>query len=227
MDWFLLTSSISQLLHGLLITLELVAGGLFFGFLLAGIMSLCCISGKIWLSVPVKIWVFIIRGTPLLVQIFLIYYGCAQFDWLRQSDLWIAFKQPLFCAILAFSINSSAYTTEIFLGAIKAIPYGEIEAALSFGMPWLTLFRRIIAPRAMRIVLPAYTNEVIMLIKGSSLASTITLMDIMGATQLLIDQTYIVIEFYFMAGMIYLMLNAIMVWLFTRLERHWNVYLAE
>jgi len=208
-----------DLFQGLMTTLGLVVVALLLGTVLAGLMTMACVSGKPWLKRPVRGFMFFIRGTPLLVQIFLIYYGSSQFQALRESILWIAFKEPFFCALLALAINSSAYTTEIFLGAIRSIPKGELQAANAYGMSWGLRLRRIIFPRAWSLAIPAYSNEVIMLIKGSSLASTITLLDLMGMTQQIINRTYATIEFYLIAGTLYLILNSIILSIFRWLER--------
>lgn len=226
MDSTVFLAAVPTLLHGLLITLELVGCALLLGALLALVMSYICLSQNPWLKMPVKAFVFAIRGTPLLVQFFLVYYGSSQFVWLTESSLWVLLKEPFFCAMITLAINSSAYTTEIFLGAIRSIPGGEIEACHAFGMSRFLLLRRIVFPRAMRIVLPAYANEVTILIKSSSLASTITLLDLMGATQQIINQTYAALPFFTIAGIIYLAINSALMGLFRLLEQHWRQYLA-
>lgn len=218
---------IPALLHGLFLTLQLVAAALFIGFVLALGMTLLCLSEKPWLKQPIQAFIFCIRGTPLLVQIFLIYYGSGQFPSLQGTLLWELLKEPFACAVIALGINSSAYSTEILLGAIRAIPYGEIEACDAFGLSWWQKLRCIILPRALRIVLPAYSNEVIILVKASSLASTITLLDLMGTTQQLINQTYSTLEFLSLAGVLYLALNGGFMVLFRTLERHYNRYLYK
>lgn len=225
MDSALFFTALPVLLRGLLVTLELVSLSLLLGALLALLMSYGCLSKKPWIVFPIKTFVFFIRGTPLLVQIFLIYYGASQFEWLTQSWLWVLLKEPFFCAVVALAINSSAYTTEMFLGVVHAIPPGEVEACQVFGMSRFLMLRRIIFPRAFRIVLPAYSNEVIILVKSSSLASTITLLDLMGATQQVVNQTYASLPLFALAGILYLLINSLLMGLFKLLEQRWNQYL--
>src|SRR3989338_8563956 len=162
---------------------------------------------------------FLCLGTPLLVQIFLIYYGVGQFEWIRNSVLWIILREPMACAIIAFSFNTACYTTIILKGAIHSVPRNEIDACHAMGMSKWQAMRRIIFPRAFRIALPAYSNEVLIILKSTSLASTITLLDLMGVTQQLISETYDTVTFYVIAGVIYLLLNAIITSIFMFLQR--------
>ena len=219
MDWNTIIENLPALLNGSLLTLGLVACSLITGFIFALLLTLCIISDLPFLKLPAQTYVFIIRGTPLLVQFFLIYYGTGQFPALHDSIFWIIFKSPFTCAALALAMNSAAYSTEIFVGAIRSVPKGAIEACQALGMSWLLSLRRIILPHAFRIVLPAYSNEVIMLVKASSLASTITLLDLMGVTQQIINRTYLTIEFYVIAGVIYLAINSILMGCFRKLTK--------
>ncbi|HVV69556.1 MAG TPA: ABC transporter permease [Gammaproteobacteria bacterium] len=212
-------------LHGLMVTIGLMACALALGLVLALLMTLAAISKYPLLRAPVNAFVFFMRGTPLLVQIFLIYYGSGQFDWLKASPLWILLREPFACAVIAFALNTSAYTTVLLKGAIASVPENEVAAAAALGMSRGLMLRRIIFPRAMRMALPAYSNEVIMMLKGTSLASTITLLDLMGVTNQIIAKTYATMEFLCIAGILYLCLNVIIVGLFKMLERRANVYL--
>jgi His/Glu/Gln/Arg/opine family amino acid ABC transporter permease subunit len=205
----ILLTYLPAFLNGLSITLVLTLTSVFIGFGLAILLTIGSLSDFWSVRKIVDGLVFFIRGTPLLVQIFLIYYGSGQFAWLRESFLWPIFSGPMYCAIMAFSLNSACYTTVLLQGAIKSVPKNEIAACEAFGMGKWLAFRRIIFPRALRIALPAYSNEVIMVLKGTSLASTITLLDLMGVTQQLIAQTYQTVPLYLMVGAIYLLLNAI------------------
>lgn len=218
-------SYLPTLLFGTVTTLEVMACSLLFGLLLAVLFTLLSRSHYAFIKTPVDILVFFIRGTPLLVQIFLIYYGSGQFTWLRESSLWIILKEPFACAVIAFSLNTSAYTKVLLSGAIDSIPHGEIEACHALGMNKWHMLKNIILPRAFRIALPAYSNEVIMILKGTALASTITLMDLMGTTQRLIAQTYETIPLLILAGIIYLLLNGLLVGVFKFLEHKANIYL--
>ena len=225
MEWSDLLQSMPDLLHGMVITLSLVSLSLVLGFSFAISFTIGSLSNKTWLKIPIKTFIFVIRGTPLLVQFFIIYYGAGQFELLQNSLLWAFFKQPFACAMLTLALNTSAYSTEILLGAVRFIPKGEIDACHAFGMPWYLKLRRIIIPRALRTAIPAYSNEVVMLVKSSSLASTITLLDLMGITQQLINKTYLVIEFYALAGAIYLLINSVLMFLFKVIEVRANRYL--
>lgn len=218
-----ITPYISQLLEGTLTTIELMIAALTVGFMLAIIFTLLGTSKRWYLKRPVDVFVFFMRGTPMLVQFFIIYYGSGQFDLIRDSFLWSVFKEPFACAVLALTLNTAAYTTALFIGAIKSVPGGEIEACKALGMSPFLRMRKIILPRALRIALPAYSNEVIMILKGTSLASTITVMELTGMTQQIIAQNYATMQFLLIAGVIYLALNAIIINIFKLLERRFAV----
>ncbi len=150
---------------------------------------------------------FFFRGTPLLVQIFLIYYGLSQFEGIRDSIFWVVLREPFWCTLIALALNTGAYTAEVLRGGILSVPHNQIEAARAVGMSPATAFRRIIWPLTIRQALPAYGNEMILMVKASSLASTVTLMDITGVARTLAAETYMPIEIYTMAAMIYLVLT--------------------
>lgn len=207
-----------RLLHGLGITVILMLCSLALGSCLAIVLTLCSLSKHAYLRAPVDAFVFFIRGTPLLVQIFLIYFGLGQFEWIRDSPLWWVLSRPFPCAIIALALNTCAYTIVLLKGAINSVPYGEVAACEALGMSKGLMLRRIILPRAFRIALPAYSNEVIMVLKGTSLASTITILDLMGVTNQIIAQTYATIPFLLIAGALYLILNSIIVSTFKLIE---------
>ena len=160
------------------------------------------------------------------MQIFLVYYGLGQFEGVRASALWPILREPYWCAIIAFALNTGAYTAEILRGAIQAVPVGEVEAAKAFGMSRALSLRRIILPRAVRIALPAYGNEVILMLKGSALASTITLLDLTGMARTIIARTYMPVEIFLAAGLIYLAITFVFVQLFRLLERRLSRHVA-
>lgn len=209
---------ITKLSSGLGLTLELTLLSLILGLSLALILTVLAESRFTYLTKSVDAFVFVIRGTPLLVQIFIIYYGSGQFLWVRDSFLWTILKQPMGCAIIALMLNTSAYTTVLLRSAIRSIPTGEIEACYALGLSRWQMFHRIIIPRAFRIALPAYSNEVIMILKGTSLVSTITLMDLMGVSRNLIAMTYDTIPIFIITGLLYLLLNGVIMWVFKRLQ---------
>ena len=141
-----------------------------------------------------------------MVQIFLVYYGLSQFVWVREGALWPILREPFWCALIAFSLNTAAYAAEIIRGRIRGVHHGEIEAGRALGMSRILVLRRILLPRAVRLALPAYCNEIIFLLKGSALASTITLLDLMGVARTIIARTYLPIELFALAGAIYLVI---------------------
>lgn len=196
-----------RLLGGLPLTLQLVTLSLLFGLLLAVGVAFLRLSHHPLLSGLAWSYVFVFRGTPLLVQIFLIYYGLGQFELVRDSFLWPFLREAYWCAVLALGLNTAAYTGEIIRGGIQSVPFGQVEAAKALGMPRMTIYRRIIAPVAMRQALPAYGNEIILMVKASSLASTITLLEVTGVARRIISQTFQVFEVFIIAGAIYLLVN--------------------
>lgn len=209
---------LSELLSGLTVTLELTVLSLLLGGLLALVLTWTLDRRVPMASQLVEVFLVCFTGTPLLVQIFLIYYGPAQFDWVKASPLWSLLKEPWFCAVLALGFNTAAYSTRLFKGALDAVPRGEILACKALGMSqWQTLSVKL--RHAMRRVVPGYSNEVILVLKGSSLASTITLMDVMGIAQRLNAQTYDTLGVFGMAGAIYLTMNASLTLLFRMVER--------
>jgi len=211
MDLELMIDSIPMLLEGAGMTVQLVALALVVGMCLAIPLALARVSKYPALWMPVYGFIFIFRGTPLLVQIFIVYYGFGQSEAVRESFLWPFFKEAYWCAIFTFSLNTSAYTAELLRGAIQAVPHGEIEAARSLGMPRLLMLRRVVVPRAFRLALPAYGNEIILMLKGSALASTITLLDLTGVARVIVARTYAPYELFLMAALMYLALTLLIV----------------
>ncbi|ANB68424.1 arginine transporter permease subunit ArtM [Aeromonas veronii] len=197
------------LLGGLVTTLELTLFSLLLGIVLAALMTWVLELRLPVANQLVQLWVLLFTGTPLLIQIFLIYYGPGQFEWLKASPLWPLLKQPWFCAVLALGLNTAAYSTRLFKGALDAIPAGEVEACRALGFNGRqTLWMKV--RHAARHLVPAYSNEVILVLKGSSLASTITIMDIMGLAQGLNAQTYDTLAVFGVAGGLYLAMNGLL-----------------
>lgn len=223
-NWAVIIEYFPRLLEGVWVTLQLVFVSGVAGLALAVPLALMRASDRFWLRVLPFAYIFFFRGTPLLVQIFLIYYGSSQFDLIRESALWPVLREPYWCAIIAFTLNTAAYSAELIRGAIQSIPRGELEAADAFGMKRSLKIRRIVLPRAFGIVLPAYGNELILMLKSSSLASTITLLDITGAARTIIARTYTPLEIFFAAGMLYLLISALMIGAFRLIERRLNRY---
>ncbi|WP_290697306.1 ABC transporter permease [Amphritea sp.] len=223
-EWGVIWQYIPRLLEGAWLTLELVLVSGLIGIALAIPLALMRASSRTWVKAFPFAYIYFFRGTPLLVQIFLVYYGASQFEAVRESFLWPVLKQPYWCAIIAFSLNTAAYSAELFRSAIQAIPSGEIEAAEAMGMSKPVQIRRIIMPRAFGIALPAYGNEVILMLKGSALASTITLLDVTGMARTIIARTYTPLEMFLAAGMVYLAISALIIALFRLMEYRFNRY---
>jgi ABC-type arginine/histidine transport system permease subunit len=167
------------------------------------------------------------RGTPLLVQLYLIYYGSGQIPGIQDTVLWPFLRESWYCAILAFTLNTAAYQAEIFRGAILAVPHGEIEAARSVGMGPALLYRRIILPRAFRYALPAFGNEVILTLQASAIASIVTIEELTGSAERIISDTFAFYELYITIALVYLAITYLLVWLFRGLERRLNAHLRE
>jgi len=213
--------STAQLLAGAWLTVQLTALAMLVGTTLAFPLALMRTSRHGWLRAPAYGYVFFFRGTPLLVQIFLVYYGLAQFAAVRDSLLWPVLGEAYWCAIIAFSLNTAAYTAEIIRGGMLAVPRGEREAGYALGLSSWQEIRLIVLPRAVQQALPAYGNEVILMLKGSALASTITLLELTGVARTLIARTYLAVEFFALAGLIYLFLTLLIVRGVRALERRW------
>ena len=210
MNWEVIVESLPELAEGALLTIELIVLSGVLGLALAVPMALGRVARPLWIRALPFAYIFFFRGTPLLVQLFLVYYGLSQFEFIRESFAWPFLREAYWCAIIAFTLNTGAYTAEILRGGIQAVPVGEVEAAKALGMGRWTRMRRIILPRAFRIALPAYSNEVILMLKGSALASTITLLDLTGVARTIIARTYMPIELFLAAGAFYLVIAAVL-----------------
>lgn len=208
-----------DILNGVYITVLLMVATIATGLVLAAGMTIGSLASTQFVKKPIDMLIFFVRGTPLLVQLFLIYFGLGQFEWIRSSFLWVVLREPMACAIIALSINTACYTSILLKGAIQSVPKNEIAACEALGMSkWLAM-RRIIFPLAFRIALPAYSNEVIIVLKCTSLASTITLLDLMGVTQQLVLQTFRPVSLYVLAGTIYLTLTFFLMMIFKLIEK--------
>lgn len=223
MKWDVIVKWLPKLLEGAYLTLELVAIAVLVGLLIAIPMGMARASRHWYVRALPFSYIFFFRGTPLLLQLFLVYYGLAQFDAVRQGPLWPYLRDPYWCALIAMTMHTAAYIAEIIRGAIQAVPPGEVEAARSLGMSRAQTMWHIILPRAARIGLPAYSNEVILMLKASSLASTITLLELTGMARTIIARTYLPVEIFFAAGLFYLMMTFILVQIFRWLERKLRV----
>jgi len=218
MNFELIQTSLPKLLKGVPLTLELVGISLAIGLVLAVGIALMRVSNSRIAQTIAYRYVYVFRGTPLLVQIFLIYYGLGQFEAVRESIAWVVLREPYWCAIIAFVLNTGAYSSEIIRGGIQSVPTGQLEAAKACGMSRLLMFRRITLPIAIRQALPAYGNEVILMVKATSLASVITLMEVTGIARSEVSRTFAPYEIWTAAAIIYLAINFVITRAISALE---------
>lgn len=227
MDWSIITENIDIYIDGFFVTIQLTAISLAIGLAMAIPMAIARTSRNWFVTAPVRLFIYIFRGTPLLVQMFIIYYGFGQFDAIKTTILWDFFKNAYLCALLAFTMNTCAYTTEIIRGAIDSTSFGEIEAAKSVGMSKLMALRRIILPSALRRAIPAYGNEVIFMLHGSALASVITIVDLTGAARIINSRYYAPSEAFLTVAFFYLIITFSIVWIFRLIEKRIYVHLQR
>jgi len=226
MDFSPILENYTLYLDGLVTTVKLVFLALAIGLVMAVPLAVLRTSGNPLVNGPVWCFTYFFRGTPLLVQMFMIYYGLGQWQFMIDiSQEWTFLRDAYWYALLAFTLNTCAYTTEIIRGAIAGTPYGEIEAARACGMSGAQIYRRVILPSAFRRGLPAYSNEVIFMLHGSAVASVITIVDLTGAARIVNSRYFSPYEAFISAGLLYLCLTFLIVAGFKRLERHWFAHL--
>ena len=209
MDFDLMINSFPKLLNATIVTLKLLSVSLIIGLFIGLFFAVLRLNKNIFINKFAYGYSYIFRGTPLLVQIFIIYFGLGQIESVRSSFLWVVLKEPYWCAIIAFALNTGAYTSEILRSAFQTIKPGIIEAGKSLGISKKEIFYKIQIPIAIRQSLPAYGNEIILMLKGTSLASTVTLMDLTGVAKYIISTTFKPIEVFIVAGGIYLFMTFI------------------
>ena len=217
--WELVVRFAPQLWDGTLVTLQLVGIAVLAGLFIAIPLGLARASKHWYIQALPYSYIFFFRGTPLLLQLFLVYYGLSQFEVVRDSFLWPFLREPYWCALLTMTLHTAAYIAEILRGAIQSVPPGEVEAARALGMSRSQALRYIILPRAIRIGLPAYGNEVILMLKASAVVYTVTLMDVMGVVRTINSRTYQYEQFFMVAGLIYLVVTILFTQLFKLVER--------
>ena len=225
MDFNLILKNYPIILQGLDNTILLVFLSLSIGFIISIFFALARTSKYKWLSKLIYSYVFIIRGTPLLVQIYLIYFGLGQLQVIRDSILWIVLKEPFYCGLLALIMNTVAYTSEIIRGGIESVSKGQKEACKALGMNKFIMYYKIILPVAFRQALPGYGNEMILMVKATSLVSLTTYMEMTGIARNIMAKTFAPIEAFIAAGTIYLLLNFIVVQFIKYLEWKYNPHL--
>lgn len=221
MDFSVIIDSLPIYFSGLWTTVWLVGLALIIGLTIAIPLAIARNSRNYLLVAPSWAYIYFFRGTPLLVQLYLIYYGMDQF--FPVKDTW--WENAWFCALVAFVFNTSAYTAEIIRGAINGLPKGEVEAAKAYGMGTWKIYRRIILPSALRRALPAYSNEVIFMVHGSAVAGIVTIMDLTGAARLVNSRYYAPFESFLTAGLFYMCLTFIIIWCFKKAEKRFLAYL--
>jgi octopine/nopaline transport system permease protein len=222
MDIGLMATSLPKLLSAAVITLKLLSASLIIGLFIGLLFAILRLNKNPIINKFAYGYSYVFRGTPLLVQIFIIYYGLGQIEYFRSTFLWVIFKEPYWCAIIAFALNTGAYTSEILRSAFETIKPGIIEAGKSLGISNKIIFYKIQIPVAIRQSLPAYGNEIILMMKGTSLASTVTLMDITGVAKHIVSTTYKPLEVFLMAGGIYLFMTFLIHNLIKYLERKYS-----
>ena len=222
MDLELMINSFPKLLSAAMITLKLLSVSLIIGLLIGLFFAILRLNKNIFINKFAYGYSYIFRGTPLLVQIFIIYFGLGQIEYLRSTVLWLILKEPYWCAIIAFALNTGAYTSEILRSAFQTIKPGILEAGKSLGISNKVIFLKIQLPIAIRQSLPAYGNEIILMMKGTSLASTVTLMDLTGVAKYIISTTFKPIEVFIVAGSIYLFMTYIFSSLIKFLEKKYT-----
>ena len=222
MDFELMINSFPKLLGATVITLKLLSVSLIVGLFIGLLFAILRLNKNVFINRFAYGYSYVFRGTPLLVQIFIIYFGLGQIEYLRSTILWAILKEPYWCAIIAFALNTGAYTSEILRSAFQTIKPGIIEAGKSLGISNKIIFYKIQIPIAIRQSLPAYGNEIILMMKGTSLASTVTLMDLTGVAKYIISTTFKPIEVFIVAGGIYLFMTFIIHNVIKFLEKRYS-----
>ncbi len=222
MDFELMIKSFPKLLDATVITLKLLSVSLFIGLFIGLLFAILRLNKNIFINKFAYGYSYLFRGTPLLVQIFIIYFGLGQIEYLRSTFLWNILKEPYWCAIIAFALNTGAYTSEILRSAFQTINPGIIEAGKSLGISNKVIFYKIQIPIAIRQSLPAYGNEIILMMKGTSLASTVTLMDLTGVAKYIISTTFKPVEVFIVAGGIYLFITFVIHNVIKYLEKKYS-----
>lgn len=225
MDFSIIIDSMPLYFEGLWLTLQLVFLSLVCGFVIAVPLGVLRSLPKPIINAPIRVYVYVFRGTPLLVQLYILYYGFGQFEFLHGTVIAEILGDVYLCGFIAFTLNTAAYVTEIIRGAIVATPFGEIEAAKSVGMSYMLMLRRIILPSAFRRALPAYGNEVIFMLHGSAVISILPIMDLTGAARLVNSTYYSPYEAFLTVAAFYLVLTMSIVFLFKQVEKRWFAHL--
>lgn len=228
MDLQIIIDSLPAFLEGMGLTIQITFLSLAIGFCLSLPLAMMRVSKHAVLWMPAFGFIFFFRGTPLVIQLFLIYYGLGQFHKaLDAVGLWVFFREAYFCGVFALALNTAGYTAEILRGAIRAVPIGEVEAARACGMRGTLLYRRIILPKAFRLAIQAYSNEVVFLFQATSLISLITLMDLTGVARVIAARSFAFYELYLAAAVLYLIVTYGILYVFKKVEHRWSGHLRQ
>ncbi len=211
---------------GVWLTLQLTFLALAIGFAIALPAGIARARRRPIISPIINAFVYVFRGTPLIVQTFLIYFGLGQFEWIRDSWAWAYLRDPWWCALIAFTLNSAAYQTEIIRGAVESTPKGELEAAGALGLSPRQVDFLVLIPSALRRALPQYGNEVVFMLHGTAVASVITLQDILGAGRTLNAKFYLAYEGFLTAALLYMAITFVFVFAFRQLENRYLRHLS-
>ena len=226
-DFAIIVDALPKMLMGIGLTFQLLIISAIMGLTLAIGLMLMRISGKWYLSWPAQVYIYIFRGTPILVQIFIIYYGFPQLEFIRDSFLWPMFRDPFGCAIFALTLNTGAYVSEILRGGVLGVDRGILEAGSALGLSVRQKFIYLTTPIATRLALPAYGNDIISLLKSTALASTITLADMTGIARTLVAQTFAPYEIFISLAIVYMILTWILQKSLGRVERYLGRYMEK
>ena len=226
-DFAIIVDALPKMLMGIGLTFQLLIISALLGLTLAIGLMLMRISGKWYLSWPAQVYIYIFRGTPILVQIFIIYYGFPQLEFIRDSFLWPMFRDPFGCAIFALTLNTGAYVSEILRGGVLGVDRGILEAGSALGLSVRQKFIYLTTPIATRLALPAYGNDIISLLKSTALASTITLADMTGIARTLVAQTFAPYEIFISLAIVYMILTWILQKSLGRVERYLGRYMEK
>lgn len=223
-DLSLIVDTVPKMLAGIGLTFQLLGLSAVLGLMLAIVLLLMRISGKWYLNWPAQAYIYVFRGTPILVQIFIVYYGFPQLDFIRDSILWPVFREPFGCAVVALSLNTGAYVSEILRGGVLGVDRGVLEAGEALGLSKSQRFVYLTTPIATRLALPAYGNDIISLLKSTALASTITLMDMTGIARTIVAQTFAPYEIFISLAVIYMILTFFLQKLLAQVETYLSRY---
>lgn len=223
-DLSLIVDALPKMLMGIGLTFQLLILSAVLGLILAILLMLMRLSGKWWLSWPAQVYIYVFRGTPILVQIFIVYYGFPQLDIIRESFLWPVFRDPFGCAVIALTLNTGAYVSEILRGGVLGVDRGVLEAGEALGLSKTQRFIYLTTPIATRLALPAYGNDLVSLLKSTALASTITLMEMTGIARTIVAQTYAPYEIFISLAIVYMILTFLTQRLLVVIERYLGRY---